>query len=129
MMAVSNDELLVTHLAPDELGHPGISNLPHLMQDPMFVASFHVRLTAGRQNTVDFGCGIAIEHEELPEVGPGGAQQLQPVSLRLGQSLFMTVNHPSRVVLDSSQPDESSPLQTPSAAWDRKPLHRKVKRR
>src|SRR6266550_6128080 len=40
----------------------------------------------------------------------------------------MTVDHPSRVVLDSSQPDEPTPFQSHRITRERKSLHREVKR-
>ena len=74
MVSVRNDELFITHLAPNKLDHTGMGNLPHLVQNPIFVAGFHVRLAAGRQNAIDFSRRIAVKHKELPKVSSRGAQ-------------------------------------------------------
>ena len=72
VMAVGDDQLLVPHLAPHQVDQAGIGDFPDPVRDSVFVESFEVGLAAGRQQAFDFGGRIAVQHEKLPKVGPGG---------------------------------------------------------
>ena len=49
----------------------------------------------------------AVEHEDLAEVGSTGAQQVQPVGLRLGQRLLVAEHDARGIVLDPAECDEA----------------------
>ena len=59
------------------------------------------RLSAGR---------IGVEHEDLPEVGAGRAQQIEPVGLRFGQRLFVAKDDLLGVVIKFAEGDEAAAL-------------------
>ena len=54
--------------------------------------------------------GAAIKHEDLTEVGAGGAQQVEPVGLGFGKRLLVTENDARRIVLDPAERDKATPL-------------------
>ena len=55
--------------------------------------------------------GILVEHENLSEMGAGGAQQVEAIGLGLGQRLLMAENDACGIVLDASQADETPAFQ------------------
>ena len=72
VMAIGNDQLLVPHLAPHQVNQAGIGYLPDPVRDSIFVEGFEIGKATGGQQTFDFGGRIAVQHEKLPKVGPGG---------------------------------------------------------
>ncbi len=88
VMTVGDNQVFVAHLAADEFDEAGIRDFSQLMQNSIFVTDFYIvfriRCGAARQGFVDLGSRIAVEHEKLAEMRPGGAQQLQTVRLRFG---------------------------------------------
>ncbi len=54
------------------LTRPGSEIFQTRCETPIFVESFEIGLAAGRQQAFDFGGRIAVQHEKLPKVGPGG---------------------------------------------------------
>ena len=111
VMSVRNDHLLVAHLAANGIDDVGIGNLPHSIDDSIFVGDFDLGCCLQRRGEQGINLSrILIHHEELFEVGAGGAQQFEPVGLGLGQCLLMPVDDVRRIVLKPPQRNEPSPL-------------------
>src|SRR5579863_9431261 len=87
-----------------------IRDSSYLVGNPKLVPKVNHGLASGCQRLVDLGSRVAVEHKDLPKMGAGGAEQLEPVSLGLGQRLFMAKDDASGVVLDLAQGDETAPL-------------------
>src|SRR5207237_5569647 len=51
---------------------------------------------------------VAVEHEDLPKVSAGGAQQIQSVSLGLRQRLLVAKDYPSRIIFHATQGNETT---------------------
>src|SRR5436190_1088523 len=78
--------------------------------------------SGGCESVLNFGRGIAVQHENLAEMGAGRAKQIEAVCFRLGEGLFMAEDNVRRVVLDPAKGDESMPLQLLAAVGWGKPL-------
>src|SRR5580692_12786283 len=108
-MAVGNDQFLVAHLAAHKVDQFRIGDLPDAVYDAIFVRNLGERRSVLGQESVDFP-RIAIKHENLAKVRPGGAKKIEPIGLRFGQGLLMTEDDVSSVVLDATQGDEAAAL-------------------
>src|SRR5258708_3477536 len=62
--------------------------------------------------TESYGAGVCavVHHEDLAEVGPVRAQQVQPVGLRLGQRLLVAEDDAGGIVLDPAKRNETPAL-------------------
>ena len=80
------------------------------MNDAVFVRHGNVRIAIGGEQRFDLA-GVLIEHEDLSEMRPRGAQQVEAVGLGLGQGLLVPEDDAGRIVLDASQRDEAPALQ------------------
>ena len=90
---------------------PGSLILETRWKDAVFVG--HFEIVAGvRAEEKPFGglCGVGVEHEDLPEVGAGGAQQVEPVGHRFGQRLFVAKDDALVVVVEFAERDEAAAL-------------------
>ena len=74
------------------------------------VTSISGAVRAGEQDLFRGERRVRIEHEDLPEVGPRGAQQVQPVRLRLGKRLLVAENHLLAVIAYLAQGDKGAAL-------------------
>ena len=74
------------------------------------VTSISGAVLAGKQDLFRGQRRIGIEHEDLSEVRPGGAQQVQPVRLGLGKRLFVAKHDLLAVIAYLAQGDKSAPL-------------------
>ena len=122
MVAVSDDELLLPHLCADEGNDGGVSNPAEAVKDTVLVLNFQGVSRAGLQHGVDLSTGVAVEHEELSEVGASGAQQLQAIGFGLRQSLFVAEDYSGVVILDTPEGDEAGAGELGARAWSRKSL-------
>src|ERR1700738_527551 len=93
VVAVGDDELFIPHLGADGIDYPGVGNLPDAMEDSVFIRHLDdgIGVFAGmlEKQRIDV-TGVWVENEKLFEVGAGGAKQIEPVGLRLGQGLLVT---------------------------------------
>ncbi len=74
------------------------------------VTSISGAARAGEQDLFRGECRVRIEHENLSEVGPGGAQQVQPVRLGLGKRLFVAEDHLLAVIAYLAQGNKGAAL-------------------
>ena len=72
VMAVRNDELLVIHLAPKQRDQLGIGDSPHAVLYFVFILNLGVGRTGRGEQVVDLAA-VVVQHEDLAEMGPGGA--------------------------------------------------------
>ncbi len=98
MVTVGDDQLLVAHLVADEFDEVGIGHPAEMMQNSIFVADlatvFHI-CGRGCEGSIDLAGGVAVEHEELAEMGAGGAQEFQAVGLGLSEGLLVAMDDSS----------------------------------
>jgi hypothetical protein len=110
-MTVGDDELLVGHGADDEIEDGGVVDGPEAMEDAVVVGDFDFGSAALREEELlDALDGIGVEHEDLAEVGTGGAEQIQAVGFRFGKGLLMAEDDGLFVVDDLAQSDEAAAL-------------------
>ncbi len=113
MMAVGDDQLLVAHSVLHCGDHRRIGNLPDPVRDSIFVRNIDDGRFLRSQQGIDLP-GIFVEQKKLLVVGPGGAQQVEPVGLGLRQGLLVTVDDFGGIILHAAQGDESAALEAGS---------------
>ena len=104
-------EFLILHSPQKDVDGAHIANLPHSVGHAVFIRDFDLggRL-AGKEDLFRGQRGVRIEHENLSEVGSGGAQQVQAVGLGLGKRLFVTEDHLLAVIAYLTQGDKGAAL-------------------
>src|SRR5262249_41353122 len=75
--------------------------------DTVFVGDFRIGRRILDEQTVNFAI-VVVQHEDLSEMSAGGLEKLEPVSLRLCESLLVAKDDAGRVVLDPAKCDETS---------------------
>src|SRR5438105_2805035 len=119
-MAVGNNEFLLPHLCPHQRDDSWVVDWAEPVENTVFIPNPEPFPRVWLEHPIDLGRGVTVEHEELPEVGAGGAQQLQTIGFRLGERLFMAEDDARVVVFDTSQGDEAGAGQSGSRSWSRK---------
>jgi len=77
----------------------------------IFIGHFDLWRRSSRKQDLLRGQGrIGVQHENLSEVGPRRAQQVQPVRLGFGKRLFVAENHLLAVIAHFAQADERPAL-------------------
>jgi len=77
VVTVGDDELLVLHCPQQDVDGAHIADFPHPVGHAVFVGHFDFgRRGAGKQDLFRGEGRVRIEHENLSEVGPRGAQQV-----------------------------------------------------
>src|SRR5437660_2051110 len=109
MMSIGDEELFVPHLAADQLNQRRVRDFPDTVLDAILILHVDIWRSAAAQQVVNF-TSIAVEHKELPEMRPGGSQQLQPVGFWLSQGLFVPEDHPGGIIFNFPQGDETTAL-------------------
>jgi hypothetical protein len=110
-MAVGDDELLVFHRRREDVDRAGIADAGEAVEHAELVGDLDVaaRRRAEEQALGGLG-GVGVEHEYLPEVGAGGAQQVEPVGHGPGERLLVPEDNPLAVVGEFAEGDEAAPL-------------------
>src|SRR5258708_39828669 len=94
VMPVGDDELLFAHLAANQSDDSRVRNTPYPVLDGVLIAHLHERRVCRCERILNLRRGIAIEHENLSDMGTSGPQQIEPVSLGLSQGLLVPEHHP-----------------------------------
>ena len=109
MVAVGDDELLVSHGGDDEVDEVSIGELPDAVQDAVFVADFEVGWVAGSEEELFGGEGwVGVEHIDLLAVGAGGFEEGETVGFVLGEGLLVAVDDVVGVVVEVAEGDEAA---------------------
>ena len=80
------------------------------MNHTIFIRHCNFRIGIGGEQRFDLA-RILVEHEDLAEMGARGAKQIEAVSFRLGQGLFVAENDAGRIILDAAQSDKAAAFQ------------------
>ena len=107
MVSVGDDESFVPHGGADGINDFGIRNLPDAMQNLIFIGNGNVRFSRGGEERFDLA-GVFVKHENLAEVGAGGAEKIESVRLGLGQGLLVPEDDAGRIVLQAAESYESA---------------------
>jgi hypothetical protein len=114
VVTIRDDQLLVLERGRQQVDSRRIADLPHPVQNPIFVRDFDLRQSLIRplaeQELVGGAGRVRIQHEDLPEVRARGPQQVQPVGFWLGQRLLMPEDHSLAVVAELAQSNKSAAL-------------------
>src|SRR5437660_2071093 len=129
MVSIGNEQFFVAHDLLDLLDNGRVMDAPHPMPHIVFIQHKHVRLGLGGQQLLDLRLGVAVKHENLPEMRLGVAEQLQPVFTGLGMGLLVPEDHLVGVVMHLSQCNEAAPLGHVMVAGSRECLGIEVYRR
>ncbi len=91
VVAVGDDQLFILKSGGKQVESIRVVDPPDPVQDLVLVGHFDVR-RGRRVEQQPFGAeaGVGIQHEDLAKVSAGGAQQVQPIVLWFGESLFVT---------------------------------------
>ena len=112
VVAVGDDEFLVVHGGADGIDQKRIGDLPDAVNDAVFIFYRDIRDCSGGSGEKGFDpSGILIEHENLAEVGAGGAQQIEAVGLGFGQGLLVAEDDAGGIVFDATESDEAVALE------------------
>ncbi len=88
-MAVCDDQVLVVHGLLNAGDGGGVGHFPQPMDHAIFVCDFDVGRAGLGEQGVNFSGRVAVQHEDLAEMGFGRPQKIEPVGLGLAQSLLM----------------------------------------
>ena len=87
-----------------------IGDLPDAMDDAIFVGDGDIGICGSGEQGFDLA-GIFVEHENLAEMGAGGAEQVEAIGFGLGEGLFVAEDDTGGIVLDAAQGDEAAAFQ------------------
>ena len=127
-MAVGDDELLVTHLAADQVDQAGVGDSPDAVVNAVLVGDLSGGAGLLSQQGVDLS-GVVIKHENLAEVRAGGSKEIEAVGApreraggvlvraieteeapyELAMMTFINMNSPGLVILPTHRVVHSLP--------------------
>ena len=87
-----------------------IGNLPDAMEDSIFVGDRDIGIGGSGEQGFDLA-GVFVEHENLAKMGAGGAEQVEAISLGLGEGLFVAEDDAGGIILNAAQGDEAAAFQ------------------
>ena len=88
----------------------------------MLVTHRDVWFTTGREQALNFGDRIAIQHEDLAEMCPGGAEEIEAIGFRLGERLLVAEDYCGGIIFDSAQSNKSSSFDLSMPPRNQEPL-------
>ena len=108
VVAVGDDQPFIGHGGGQQPDRRRVADAPQPVRHSVFVGHLGLcRSGALVQNLLYASTWVRVQHEDLPEVGARGTQQVQPVAFRLGKRMFMTENYLLGVLVKLAQGDKA----------------------
>ena len=116
VVAIGDDEFFVAHGGADRIDQARIGDLPHAMNDSIFVGDRDIGLCGSGEQGFDLA-GVLVKHKNLAKVGAGGAEQVEAIGFRLGEGLFVAEDDTGGIILNAAEGDEAAAFQF--LCWNR----------
>src|SRR4029077_5325725 len=111
MVAVRNDQLLISHSLLNRMHAVGLRNRPEAMNHAILVG----KLACGRNGGFRFGeyrvnafLRIRIKHKQLTGVRPSMSQEFEAVGFQSGKRVLMAQANTGRIILKLFGTDEAA---------------------
>ena len=111
MVAVGDDEFLISHRLLNGLDAIGFGDGPEAVNHTIFVGELCCGRRSGfgfSEDGVDALLRIGIEHEELASVGASVAQEFEAIGFGSGERVFVAEDDAGGIFLETSGTDEAA---------------------